>query len=112
VRHDPIAQANPERRQRRAQHQRIAEEDDGRDPTARQLCIGRITVTMTIQIASANSPLYLQAMERPKASLARADQRSGRRFRKPEMNAAIANRPNASAEISASRSPTARTPSG
>ena len=45
MRHDPIAQANPERRQRRAQHQRIAEEDDGRDPTARQLCIGRITLT-------------------------------------------------------------------
>jgi hypothetical protein len=45
VRHDPVAQANPERRQRRAQHQRIAEEDDGRDPTARQLFIGRITVT-------------------------------------------------------------------
>jgi len=33
----------------------------------------RITATMTIQIASANSPLHLQAMERPKASPARVN---------------------------------------
>jgi len=38
----------------------------------------RITATMTIQIASANSPLHLQAMERPKASPARVNRRMHR----------------------------------
>src|SRR4051812_47574720 len=57
----------------------------------RQLCIKRITATMTMQTASTNSPLHLQAVDRPKPNPAGATHSGGRCLKNPCMTPATEN---------------------